>query len=407
MNINRRRFVINSALALASLTSLKNYAKTQHIVETGLAQIFKGDFLIGTAISNKTLVENDTSMLSLISKEFNAVTTENALKWSEVHPEPDVWNFGPVDRFVDFGRSQKMSMIGHTLTWHRQTPASLFSETIKQVEHCNSCHSYQRATPKDELINRLQSHISLLMDRYKQDIDTWDVANEVVESDGEWRKSDWYKILGPKFLELSFRFAREAHPKACLLYNDFHLEKPKKFTSIIQKLKTVQSSGVKVDGVGIQCHIKLDSESPAIEEIETAIIALHKSGFRVHITELDIDVLPEAWIHRGRHIDTFLNKSELNPYKNGLPTQISQKLSARYRAVFDLFIKHRDKIDRVALWGTTDDESWKNGLPIAGRTSYPLLFDKNKLPKPAYYAVKELKRDKHVEANSTAYSKLK
>ena len=391
MSINRRYFVIKSALAAASLISLKNYAKIENVVESGLAEIFNDDFLIGTAISNKTLVENDTAMLSLISKEFNAVTTENALKWSEVHPEPDVWNFQPVDRFVDFGRSHKMSMIGHTLTWHRQTPASLFSKTIKQVEHCNSCHSFQRATSRDELINRLQSHISVLMDRYKQDIDTWDVANEVVENNGKWRESDWYKILGPEFLELSFRFAREAHPRGCLLYNDFHLEKPKKCDSIIQKLKTIQNLGIKVDGVGIQCHIKLDSGSPTIEEIETAIIALYKSGFRVHITELDIDVLPEAWIHRGRHIDTLPNKSELNPYKNGLPDQISQKLSARYRAVFDLFIKHRDKIDRVALWGTTDDESWKNGLPVAGRTSYPLLFDRNKLPKPAYYAVKSLK----------------
>ena len=105
---------------------MKNYAKTEHIVESGLAEIFNDDFLIGTAISNKTLVENDTAMLSLISKEFNAVTTENALKWSEVHPEPNVWNFQPVDRFVDFGRSHKMSMIGHTLTWHRQTPQRAF-----------------------------------------------------------------------------------------------------------------------------------------------------------------------------------------------------------------------------------------------------------------------------------------
>ncbi|MAJ80111.1 MAG: 1,4-beta-xylanase [Porticoccaceae bacterium] len=394
MNVNRRQFVVNSALALAVFTSLKNHAINKNMLDTGLAEIFKDDFLIGTAISNKTLVENDASMLSLISKEFNAITTENALKWSEVHPEPNIWNFGPVDKFVEFGRNHKMSMIGHTLTWHRQTPANLFSETIKQVEHCSSCHSYQRVTSRNELIKRLQAHVSVLMDRYKRDIHTWDVANEVVESDGEWRESDWYKILGHEFLDLSFRFAREAHPEACLLYNDFHLEKPKKCSSIIHKLKTLQNRGIKVDGVGIQCHIKLNSESPAIRELETAILALHDSGFRVHITELDIDVLPEAWIHRGRHIDTFPNKSELNPYTSGIPRQISQELSARYRAVFDLFIKHRDKIDRVALWGTTDDESWKNGLPIAGRTSYPLLFDRNKLPKPAYYAVREAKRTK-------------
>ena len=118
------------------------------MLDTGLAEIFKDDFLIGTAISNKTLVENDASMLSVISKEFNAITTENALKWSEVHPEPNIWNFGPVDKFVEFGRNHKMSMIGHTLTWHRQTPALIVCCTPKcdsvdfismfyeQIKHC-------------------------------------------------------------------------------------------------------------------------------------------------------------------------------------------------------------------------------------------------------------------------------
>ena len=57
-----------------------------------------------------------------------------------------------------------------------------------------------------------------------------------------------------------------------------------------------------------------------------------------------------------------------------------------------MFLKHRDKIDRVTTWGTSDDESWKNNFPVPGRTNYPLLFDRQKRRKTAYYAVAALKK---------------
>ena len=51
--------------------------------------------------------------------------------------------------------------------------------------------------------------------------------------------------------------------------------------------------------------------------------------------------------------------------------------------VFDIFNKHKDKIDRVTLWGMHDGMSWKNDYPIPNRTNYPLLWDRNLKPKKA------------------------
>lgn len=34
--------------------------------------------------------------------------------------------------------------------------------------------------------------------------------------------------------------------------------------------------------------------------------------------------------------------------------------------------------------------SWKNDFPVVGRTNYPLLFDRSRERKPAYYAVADL-----------------
>ena len=82
---------------------------------------------------------------------------------------------------------------------------------------------------------------------------------------------------------------------------------------------------------------------------------------RIHCTELEVDVLPVAWEHTGANIsDNFEYADELNPYPDGLPADMQERLTERYVEMFKLFLKHRDKIDRITLWGTHDGESWKN-----------------------------------------------
>jgi len=44
-------------------------------------------------------------------------------------------------------------------------------------------------------------------------------------------------------------------------------------------------------------------------------------------------------------------------------------------------------VNRVTLWGATYKTSWLNNWPVRGRISYPLLFDREGKPKPAFYAV--------------------
>jgi endo-1,4-beta-xylanase len=71
------------------------------------------------------------------------------------------------------------------------------------------------------------------------------------------------------------------------------------------------------------------------------------------------------------------------------------KLAKRYEDIFNLFVKHSDKISRVTFWGIDDGKSWLNNWPIRGRTNYPLLFDRNLEPKMAYESVMELKAPTH------------
>jgi endo-1,4-beta-xylanase len=77
----------------------------------------------------------------------------------------------------------------------------------------------------------------------------------------------------------------------------------------------------------------------------------------------------------------------LNPYAAELPDSVQQALSERYAGMFAVYLKHRDVIDRVTFWGVGDGDSWLNDWPVRGRTSYPLLFDRQGRLKPAFQAV--------------------
>src|SRR5262245_50670067 len=92
-----------------------------------LKDAFKDDFLVGAAISTPQATGDEPASLELAAQQFNTITPENLLKWIEVHPEPDQFNFEPVDKYVDFGEKNKMFIVGHTLVWHNQTPDWVFT----------------------------------------------------------------------------------------------------------------------------------------------------------------------------------------------------------------------------------------------------------------------------------------
>jgi len=114
---------------------------------------------------------------------------------------------------------------------------------------------------------------------------------------------------------------------------------------------------------------------------------------KVMITELDVDVLTSVWA--ALSADVNLRKKggkEFDPYTNGLPISVQRQLTARYAELFSVMLKHRDVVTRVTFWGVTDGNSWLNDWPIEGRTSYPLLFDREGKPKPAFSSVLLVKR---------------
>ncbi len=349
------------------------YSAHSQAVDCSLKSAYNNDFLIGTALGLDHIFEKNEQANQLVKKEFNAITPENIMKSMHIHPDFNRYNFGPADRFVEFGQKNKMYIVGHTLVWHSQLPGF-----VNKIQN------------KDSLRSFMTDHIQTVVSRYAGKINSWDVVNEALNEDGTMRESIFYRLLGPDYINDAFELAAKADPSVALYYNDYGIERPVKRAGAIAIVKKLQASGIKIDGVGIQGHWGLKNNN--LKDIEDAIIAFSELGVKVAITELDISVLPNPNKLNGADVNqNFRTDPTLNPYQETLPDSIQTALANRYEAIFKIFLRHRDKISRVTFWGVNDGHTWLNNWPVKGRTNYPLLFDRAYNPKKAYEAVMGLK----------------
>lgn len=346
-------------------------AANQASNEKGLKDLFENDFYIGAALNLSQVNGSEAGADSLLALHFSSISPENGLKWGPVHPKEGEYNFDYGDAYVALGEKLGAFTIGHTLVWHQQTPLWVFQNGEGQFLN------------QTDLIARMEDHIATVVGRYKGKIDGWDVVNEAFEDNGTWRKTHWFNIAGTEFIKAAFRKANESDPEAELYYNDYNVWIPAKRKAILALAKELRADGLRIDGIGMQGHYRLNS--PNLDQIEQAIIEIHEAGFQVHITELDVDILPRPGSSEGADLNiNFAESDEWNPYKAGIPTEIEQQLVDRYSSLFQLFRKHSDKISRVTFWGLYDGRSWLNNWPVRGRTNYPLLFDRQKKLKPGF-----------------------
>ncbi len=352
--------------------------------DIALKLAFEKHFLLGSAINENIVSGKDTVSNQIIKKEFNTITPENCMKAESINPTHGVYDFKAADDFVAFGKQNNMFIVGHTLVWHNQTPAWFF--TNKKGEPNNP----------EEQKEQMRSYIKAVAGRYAGKVHAWDVVNEVIDNDGSYRPTTWVNGIGDgdEMVKLAFKYASEYAPDTELYYNDFNAWRPEKREGIVRMVKMLQKEGIRIDGVGIQAHWGLNF--PKNEYIQEAIDAYASLGIKVMITELDIDVLPLT--KEGQVIGTSMMESQFqleefesffDPYKNGLPQSVENQLANRYKELFEIFLKNKDKIDRVTFWGVHDGMSWKNDYPIPNRTNYPLLYDRNSQPKLARKAILE------------------
>lgn len=320
---------------------------------TSLKEVYKDYFDIGAAVwpaAPKTHAE-------LLKQHFSSITCENVMKPALIHPERERYDFEKADALVDFAIQNGMKMRGHTLVWHNQTPGWFFKK------------SDGSDVSREELLTAMTEHMKTVVERYKGKVYCWDVVNEALSdsSGGFLRDTPWLRIVGEDFLDHAFRAAHEADPDALLFYNDYNESDPEKRDRMYALVKGLKERGVPIHGIGLQGHWYINH--PPMEQVREAIEKYASLGVILHVTEMDISVFD--WDDRRTDL------KEPEPW-------MFEAQAETYGKLFELFREYRDVVKNVTTWGVADDYSWLDNFPQKGRKNWPMLFDVNHNPKPAF-----------------------
>jgi len=324
-----------------------------------LKDVFKDEFYIGAAIEPEQL--EIPAQRQLLEKHFSSITAENAMKPENIQPIEELFDFKDADKIADFVRENRIALRGHTLIWHNQVPDWFFLEDDKKVS-------------KEKLRERMKVHITEVMQHYKGQIYAWDVVNEPIDADmpDGLLRNKWFEILGGEYIELAFRYAREADPETKLFLNEYDTTNANKRKAIIDLVKKLQAKGVPIDGIGMQMHISL--EKPTLDDFEKTLKEFSELGLEIHITELDITVYKDRTQSFSTISDELLNEQ-----------------GHRVKDLFAIIDKYKEHITSITFWGLTDKDSWLRYY-FAERNDWPLPFDEEQKVKPFYWGMVDPKK---------------
>lgn len=332
-----------------------------------LKDAFQHDFTIGVAVNSGGI--NDKEEMEFISKNFNSITMENAMKPESLMDGMATENSEDgmpeiktkeLDRILSTAQEHGLKLRGHCLVWHNQTPEWFFSKDYEP-----SKGFVDKETMKKRMEAYIKKVLTYCQENYPGVVYAWDVVNEAVGDDNSYRtKSNWYEIYGDEsYITDAFTFARKyAAPDVKLFYNDYNEYIPEKRETIMELLKGLHEKGL-VDGMGMQSH--WDMEYPSAGMLQEALEEYGTiDGLEIQLTEIDMHNTDDS--------------------EEGY-----QKQAERYKEFFETILRAKRtgkaNVTNVTVWGLTDDVSWLTGFK--GETSYPLLFDENYKQKPCFDSI--------------------
>ncbi|KIJ66930.1 glycoside hydrolase family 10 protein [Hydnomerulius pinastri MD-312] len=311
---------------------------------TGLNNLAKaaGKVYFGSATDNSELTDNPYVTILNQTSEFGQLTPANSMKWDATEPTRGQFTFSGGDQIVALAKGTGKVVRGHNCVWYNQLPSWVTSG------------NFDAAT----LTSIIQTHCSTLVGHYKGQMYAWDVINEPFNDDGTWRSDVFYNTLGTTYVSIALQAARAADPNAKLYINDYNIEGTgAKSTAMVNLVKSLQASGVPIDGIGVQAHLIVGEVPSTLQANLQQFAAL---GVDVAITELDIRMTLPA--------TTALLTQQQKDY---------QTVIAACKAV--------SRCVGVTVWDYTDKYSWVPSTFSGQGEACP--WDQNLAKKPAYSGI--------------------
>ena len=172
--MRRARTTLSVRKAFLGIFLLSSLAAAQSLRE--LAD--RAGILIGSAVRPAQFSES--AYAATLSREFNMVEPEDAMKWWVIRHDPTTFDFTQGDQVVNFARTHGMKVRGHTLVWGWSNPPWLI----------------ERHFTPEELSALLQEHIAKVAGHYRGQVFAWDVVNEAFDEQGKVKDTIWYNRPG-------------------------------------------------------------------------------------------------------------------------------------------------------------------------------------------------------------------
>lgn len=344
------------------------YVRDPKYVETkdypSLKELYKDQFLMGCAVSNRVMSTPEFS--ELVLEQFNSFTAENEMKPDAVldretavsdpaaYKEHVPIKTASLKTCLDYCQNNGLKVRGHTLVWHSQTPEWFFSVDFDPKKG---------NVDRDTMLKRMENYIKDVLEwtesNYPGLIYAWDVVNEAAsDSMGMRKESKWYETVGEDFVAKAFEYARKyAGKDVKLFYNDYNAYQVRKQNDIIKFLKPIAEAG-NLDGVGMQSHIGLYLNAKTFMSAVKRYVK-ELGDIEIHITELDIGKdSSQNWEEKQKNLYCDFFKGLMELKAEGI------------------------RITSVTIWGLTDGMSWR-------MKERPLLFNQNLSCKPAFDGIVE------------------
>jgi len=319
--------------------------------------------LTGAAVDTQ-LLRSDNTYRRVLGEQYSMLVAENCMKFGPTQPKPGEYYFNDADGLVAFAEANGMKMRGHNFVWHEALP-QWFAGTVT----------------KENAKKIFVDHIMTVGGRYKGRIHSWDVVNEAIwiqdgRPDGLRSSSPWFQMLGPEYIDLAYRTARQADPKALLTYNDYGIEydnaeEGKKRTAVLDLLKRMKAAGTPIDALGVQSHLNAASTSGFGKAPNELLDGARHLGLQVFITELDVK-------------DDGLETDDI--------AERDKKVADVYREFTGRMLDGKE-VKAVLTWGVSDAHTWLNGpkwrVKHPDRKQRPLPFDDQFEAKPAFFSLRE------------------
>lgn len=320
-----------------------------------LATNKRADFQIGAAVALAPSV-SDTNYRNLTyGGNFGSVTTENALKWQFIHPQPNVYDFTDADNLVNLARQHSITVHGHTLVFGEANPA--------WVQNLST-----ESTVDKEIVKKVMvDHITKTVDHFKGRISSWDVINEPIDEDDPTtlRQHIWFKAMGDSYITAAFEAARKADPSAKLYINDYGLEADgERWDTMLALVTNLKANDVPVDGVGFQAHVYEEADKIDPTVLREHIKQLAELGLNSRISEMDV-------------------------YSDDGPDVQAKQYSDVFAACFN-----EQACTSWVTWGVSDRYNLYLDDNKRITMGQDFLWDKNMQPTPSVTALQEFLRSK-------------